>query len=116
MGVLGNINEFIGKQSTTHTILNGKIDTSKKSVQRVICPECHDFKIITKLPAEEFALWKKEDFVPEDKFLAGLKAIDGVTAVETQTYTLETINLMGSKIKVPKAANGCLSGSLPQLN
>mmetsp|Transcript_61779 Transcript_61779/g.191379 ORF Transcript_61779/g.191379 Transcript_61779/m.191379 type:complete len:161 (+) Transcript_61779:71-553(+) len=110
--ILTNTHEWIGKQASTHAVQNGNIDTSKKGVQRVICAECHDFKIITKLPKEEFSDWEKNGFYPEEKFLAGLKAIEGVTTVETQTYTLENVNLMG-KIKVPKASNGCMAGSLP---
>mmetsp|Transcript_72250 Transcript_72250/g.223261 ORF Transcript_72250/g.223261 Transcript_72250/m.223261 type:complete len:161 (+) Transcript_72250:70-552(+) len=111
--ILANTHEWIGRQASTHTVQNGNIDTSKKGVQRIICPECHDFKIITKLPMEEFGKWEKQGFGPEEKFLAGLNAIDGVSKVETQTYTLENVNLMG-KVKVPKASNGCMAETLPQ--
>mmetsp|Transcript_40329 Transcript_40329/g.109007 ORF Transcript_40329/g.109007 Transcript_40329/m.109007 type:complete len:162 (-) Transcript_40329:92-577(-) len=111
--ILGNVNEWIGRQASTHTVMNGKIDTSKQSVQRIICPECHDFKIIVKLPMERFKEWENSNFEPEPKFLEGLKAIEGVSQVETQTYTLENVNIMG-KIQVPKATNGCMAASLPQ--
>merc|ERR1719464_267468 len=106
--ILGNTSEFVGKLMSTHDVLNGKVDTSRKGVQRIICTDCHDFKIITKLPIESFKEWEARGFAPEEKFLAGLKAIDGVSSVETQTYTLETINLMG-KIIVPKASRGCMN-------
>lgn len=57
-------------------------------VSRVVCGGCLDFKVITSLPAEKYSDWEKKDFVPEEDFLAKLKAIDGVSQVETQTYTL----------------------------
>mmetsp|Transcript_37141 Transcript_37141/g.115380 ORF Transcript_37141/g.115380 Transcript_37141/m.115380 type:complete len:164 (-) Transcript_37141:155-646(-) len=113
--VLGNVHEWIGKQASTHEVQNGNIDTSKQTVQRIICTDCHDFKVITKLPMEKFSEWEKKNFSPEEKFLEGLRAIDGVSAVETQTYTLENVNIMcGSKVKVPKAASGCMAEGLPR--
>merc|ERR1712051_797203 len=99
---------------STHEVLNGKLDSSKQGVQRIICPECHDFKIITKLPAHKYDAWSNLSHFPEEKFLEGLRAIDGVSQVEAQTYTLETINLMG-KIRVPKAAHGCMSDNMPMI-
>ena len=59
-----------------------------KAVQRVVCGGCLDFKIITSLDAENFGKWEAAKFAPEETFLAKLKAIDGITAVETQTFTL----------------------------
>merc|ERR1712113_1335408 len=46
----GVTHEFVGKQQSTHEILNGKIDVSTQLTQRLIDEECKDFKIITKLP------------------------------------------------------------------
>jgi len=63
------------------------------SVQRVVCGGCHDFKIITKLPQKDFEAWEKAAFAPEADFLAALKAISGISAVETQTYTLEEVKM-----------------------
>merc|ERR1712066_149967 len=63
------------------------------SVQRVVCGGCHDFKIITKLPKAAFEAWEKAAFAPEADFLAALKAIPGISAVETQTYTLEEVKM-----------------------
>merc|ERR1712050_543103 len=63
------------------------------SVQRVVCGGCHDFKIITKLPKAAFEAWEKDAFAPEADFLAALKAIPGISAVETQTYTLEEVKM-----------------------
>lgn len=61
------------------------------SVQRVVCGGCHDFKVITQLSAEDFGKWEASKFQPEEDFLAKLKAIEGISAVETQTYTLMTL-------------------------
>ncbi|CAE8726065.1 unnamed protein product [Polarella glacialis] len=63
------------------------------SVQRVVCGGCHDFKVVTKLAAAAFGEWEKSGFEPEAEFLAKIKAIAGVSAVETQTYTLEEVKL-----------------------
>jgi hypothetical protein len=59
-----------------------------KDVQRVVCGGCMDFKVIISLPAPKFGEWEKAMFAPEEDFLAKLKAIDGISLVETQTYTL----------------------------
>lgn len=59
-----------------------------KSVQRVVCGGCLDFKVITSLPADKFGEWEKNAFAPEAAFLEKLKAIDGISTVETQTFTL----------------------------
>jgi hypothetical protein len=45
--------------------------------------------VITSLPAgDKFAAWEANGFAPEDEFLSKLKEIDGISTVETQTYTL----------------------------
>ena len=59
-----------------------------KSVQRVVCGGCMDFKVITALDAESFGAWEQKQFAPEENFLAAVKAIPGVSQVETQTFTL----------------------------
>jgi hypothetical protein len=59
-----------------------------KDVQRVVCGGCLDFKVITSLPVEKFKAWEGSEFAPESEFLENLKAIDGVSMVETQTFTL----------------------------
>jgi hypothetical protein len=74
-------------------VLNGLLANVKavdgvKSVQRVVCGGCLDFKVVTALSAETFGAWSEKEFAPEADFLAKLKAIDGITQVETQTYTL----------------------------
>ena len=59
-----------------------------KGVQRVVCGGCMDFKVITSLTADKFGAWEEKKFGPEEDFLAKLKSIDGISQVETQTYTL----------------------------
>eukprot|EP00933_Yihiella_yeosuensis_P031180 TRINITY_DN24731_c0_g1_i1.p1 TRINITY_DN24731_c0_g1~~TRINITY_DN24731_c0_g1_i1.p1 ORF type:complete len:159 (-),score=33.90 TRINITY_DN24731_c0_g1_i1:150-626(-) len=105
--------DWNGKQLATHEVLNGKIDVSKKQVQRLVDSECLDFKVIIKLPQKDFDDWQNRNFAPEDQFLQGLRSISGVSQVEAQTYSLEVMNLMGPKIKVPKAENGCMAKTLP---
>jgi hypothetical protein len=59
-----------------------------EKVQRVVCGSCLDFKVITSLPADKYGAWEANKFAPEPTFLEKLEAIDGITQVETQTYTL----------------------------
>ena len=60
-----------------------------KRVDRVVCGGCLDFKVVTSLPAgEKWESWEGAKFAPEESFLSKLKAIDGISTVETQTYTL----------------------------
>lgn len=59
-----------------------------KGVQRVVCGGCLDFKVITSLSSDKFPAWTEKEFAPEADFLEKLKSIEGVTQVETQTYTL----------------------------
>mmetsp|Transcript_11072 Transcript_11072/g.16694 ORF Transcript_11072/g.16694 Transcript_11072/m.16694 type:complete len:138 (+) Transcript_11072:18-431(+) len=69
-----------------------KID-GVKSVQRIVCGGCLDYKVIIALPAEKFAAWEAAGFAPEADFLAALKAIPGITQLETQTYTLMPVGI-----------------------
>ena len=57
-------------------------------VDRVVCGGCLDFKIITSLPADDFGDWEGKKFAPEETFLKKLESIDGISAIETQTYTI----------------------------
>lgn len=56
-------------------------------VNRLVCGGCLDFKLMTTVPLDDFGPWEEKDFAPESDFLAKLKAIDGVSQVETQTIT-----------------------------
>mgnify|MGYP005995591551 CR=1 FL=1 len=60
------------------------IDGAK--VQRVVCGGCLDFKVIISMPADKFG--KLEEAAIEEGFLSSLRAVPGLSAVETQTYTL----------------------------
>jgi hypothetical protein len=44
-------------------------------------------QVSTALPMEKFGEWEKKEFAPEQDFIAELKKIEGVSAVETQTLT-----------------------------
>lgn len=60
-----------------------------KRVDRVVCGGNLDFKVITSIAAgPDFEAWKATEFSPESKFLAKLESIEGISAIETQTYTL----------------------------
>jgi len=59
-----------------------------KKVDRVVCGGCLDFKVITSLTADEFGKWEENKFAPEADFIEMLKAIDGISTIETQTYTI----------------------------
>lgn len=40
-----------------------------KSVQRVVCGGCQDFKVIVALDAAKFGAWGEAKFAPEAEFL-----------------------------------------------
>jgi hypothetical protein len=69
-----------------------------KGVQRVVCGGCLDFKVVTTLPAEDFGKWEEAGFSPEADFIEKLKSIDGLNAVETQTYTVSNLKFCGCVI------------------
>ena len=57
-----------------------------RSVQRVVCGDCKDLKLIIAFDADKFNKLAEANL--EEGFLAGLKAIEGLDTVETQTFTL----------------------------
>tara|TARA_B100000519_G_scaffold108485_1_gene93988 strand:- start:270 stop:836 length:567 start_codon:yes stop_codon:yes gene_type:complete len=59
-----------------------------KSVQRVVCGGCMDFKVIVALDDNSFGEWEAAGFAPEADFLKEVGAIKGIQQVETQTFTL----------------------------
>ena len=59
-----------------------------KSVQRVVCGGCLDYKLITALDGEKYGDWEAAGHPPEAEFLKAVEAIDGITTVETQTFTI----------------------------
>jgi len=56
-------------------------------VNRLVCGSCLDFKLMTTVPLDDFGPWEEKGFAPEGEFLEKIKAIDGVSQVETQTIT-----------------------------
>lgn len=59
-----------------------------KSVQRVVCGGCMDFKVIVALDGDSFGEWEAAGFAPEADFLKEVESIKGIQQVETQTFTL----------------------------
>ena len=59
-----------------------------KKIQRIVCGDCKDFKVITSVHSKQFQDWENAKFAPEAELIEKLKAIDGVSDVETQTFTL----------------------------
>ncbi|KAL7465282.1 hypothetical protein ACHAXS_005623 [Conticribra weissflogii] len=61
--------------------------SSDATVNRLVCGACLDFKLMTTVPLDDFGPWEEKGFAPESEFLEKLKAIEGVSQVETQTIT-----------------------------
>ena len=57
------------------------------AVNRLVCGSCLDFKLMMTVPLDDFGPWEEKGFAPEGEFLAKIKAIPGVSQVETQTIT-----------------------------
>mmetsp|Transcript_29486 Transcript_29486/g.43548 ORF Transcript_29486/g.43548 Transcript_29486/m.43548 type:complete len:146 (+) Transcript_29486:96-533(+) len=57
------------------------------TVNRLVCGGCLDFKLMTTVPLEDFGPWEEAGHPPEKEFLEKIKAIPGVSLVETQTIT-----------------------------
>ena len=64
-----------------------------ESVQRVVCGGCLDFKVVVAFPEPKYGAWSDAGHAPEEAFLEKIKKIDGVSLVETQTYTLMPVEL-----------------------
>lgn len=57
------------------------------TVNRLVCGSCLDFKLMTTVPLDDYGPWEESGHAPEAEFLEKIKAIDGVSQVETQTIT-----------------------------
>mmetsp|Transcript_77565 Transcript_77565/g.225113 ORF Transcript_77565/g.225113 Transcript_77565/m.225113 type:complete len:146 (+) Transcript_77565:104-541(+) len=57
------------------------------TVNRLVCGSCLDFKLMTTVPLEDYGKWEEAGHPPEKEFLEKIKAIPGVSLVETQTIT-----------------------------
>mmetsp|Transcript_19922 Transcript_19922/g.29373 ORF Transcript_19922/g.29373 Transcript_19922/m.29373 type:complete len:129 (+) Transcript_19922:1298-1684(+) len=87
-------------------------DNQEWSISFVHAFACIQSIVVVKLPLEQFHAWENKSFEPEARFLEALQKVEGLSVIETQTYTLEVVNLMG-KIRVPKASEGCMADSIP---
>lgn len=80
---------LVSCQTALTTVLDRVKDVKGvKDVQRVVCGGCKDFKVIVSLDETTFGEWEEMGFAPEAELLKRLNEIDGVSSVETQTYTL----------------------------
>ncbi|GMI45334.1 hypothetical protein TrCOL_g3260 [Triparma columacea] len=61
--------------------------SSDVTVNRLVCGACLDFKLMVTVPLDDYGPWEGGGHVPESDFIAKLKAIEGVSQVETQTIT-----------------------------
>ena len=57
------------------------------TVNRLVCGSCLDFKVMTTVPLDDYGPWEAAGHPPEADVIAKMKAIDGVSLVETQTIT-----------------------------
>mmetsp|Transcript_5048 Transcript_5048/g.6524 ORF Transcript_5048/g.6524 Transcript_5048/m.6524 type:complete len:149 (-) Transcript_5048:98-544(-) len=57
------------------------------TVNRLVCGGCLDFKLMMTVPLADFGAWEEGGHAPESEFLEKIKAIEGVSQVETQTIT-----------------------------
>mmetsp|Transcript_1360 Transcript_1360/g.1833 ORF Transcript_1360/g.1833 Transcript_1360/m.1833 type:complete len:113 (-) Transcript_1360:370-708(-) len=79
--------------SSVQSTISGYLEQIKeidgvKGVQRIVCGGCLDFKIIISVEASKFGAWEAASFAPEAEFLESVSKIDGISTVETQTYTI----------------------------
>lgn len=56
-------------------------DRNLELISSIICI------LLFKVPLDDFGPWEEKGYAPEAEFLEKLKAIDGVSQVETQTIT-----------------------------
>mmetsp|Transcript_14986 Transcript_14986/g.26252 ORF Transcript_14986/g.26252 Transcript_14986/m.26252 type:complete len:159 (-) Transcript_14986:28-504(-) len=61
------------------------------SVQRVVCGDCKEFKVICKLGLDAFEDWSSRNFYPEEDVIQSWHSVEGVSKIEIRTYTLEPV-------------------------
>ena len=62
-------------------------DAHRSTHAGLVCGGCLDFKVMVTQPLEGYGPWEEAGHPPEADFIAKLKAIPGVSQVETQTIT-----------------------------
>lgn len=71
------------------------------TVNRLVCGGCLDFKLMMTVPLDDFGPWEEKGFEPESDFLEAIKAIEGVSQVETQTITNMEVRRRTAAYKIP---------------
>ncbi|CAJ1347097.1 unnamed protein product [Effrenium voratum] len=61
------------------------------SLQRVVCGCNKEFKLICKMALDAFEDWSGMQFHPEEDVIRHWHAIEGITKIEVETYTLEPV-------------------------
>eukprot|EP01039_Chlorochromonas_danica_P003044 gene3044-3322_t len=56
-----------------------------KHIEKVVDKETNDIKVILEVNEKDFSSWEAKNFTPEDQFVAAVKAIPGISAVEAVT-------------------------------
>ncbi|CAD7927316.1 unnamed protein product [Amoebophrya sp. A25] len=56
--------------------------------KRFVCGECGDIKLVVSLKDADFGGWAGKDFAPGAQLLEKWGAIEGLSAIETQNYTI----------------------------
>mmetsp|Transcript_30790 Transcript_30790/g.41675 ORF Transcript_30790/g.41675 Transcript_30790/m.41675 type:complete len:236 (-) Transcript_30790:386-1093(-) len=84
-----NNKESLASAQTLLEIIVPKIEAidGVQSVQRMVCGDCLDFKVIVVVSLGKFGAWESRGFPPESEFIDAARIIDGVSAIETQTFT-----------------------------
>ena len=74
-----------GEPCRAVSVVHG-VDSPKHNTG-LVCGGCLDFKVMVTQPLEGYGPWEEAGHPPEADFIAKLKAIPGVSQVETQTIT-----------------------------
>eukprot|EP00588_Corethron_pennatum_P009254 CAMPEP_0194273374 /NCGR_PEP_ID=MMETSP0169-20130528/6726_1 /TAXON_ID=218684 /ORGANISM="Corethron pennatum, Strain L29A3" /LENGTH=112 /DNA_ID=CAMNT_0039016309 /DNA_START=191 /DNA_END=529 /DNA_ORIENTATION=- len=72
----------------TEVLADLKAVDGVKDVSRTVCGGCLDFKVAAQVDAGKFGAWEEAGFPPEESFLEKLKGIEGISLIESQTFTI----------------------------
>ena len=76
-----------GESTSTPSKRCRRRDAHRSKRAGLVCGGCLDFKVMVTQPLEGYGPWEEAGHPPEADFIAKLKAIPGVSQVETQTIT-----------------------------